>query len=71
MRFDVVGGAGPAEVAAILAAVAQIVVEQEARLTGRPAQQSSAWVDAVSHELTFAESWSGMRDGLRREADEL
>lgn len=71
MRFEVVGGAGPAEVAAILAAVAQVVAEQEARLTRRPAEQPSAWVEAVSHDLSFADGWSGLREGLRREADEL
>ncbi len=48
MKYQIVGGAGPYEAAAIVAAIARIIAEQTAVAAAPPPPpQQSAWVTAL------------------------
>lgn len=48
MKYEIVGGAGPYEAAAIVAAIARIISEQTAAAAvPPPPPQQSAWVTAL------------------------
>ena len=54
MRYQITGGAGPYEAAAIVAVIARITEEQaEAASTPRSRPQQSAWVLALEDEHEF------------------
>ena len=56
MKYEIVGGAGPYEAAAIVAAIARIVDEQAAVAADpTPRPQQSAWVTALRFEREMAD----------------
>ena len=56
MKYEIVGGAGPYEAAAIVAAIARIVDEQTAAAADPPSRpQQSAWVSALRMERELAD----------------
>ncbi|MDH3425185.1 MAG: hypothetical protein OEM22_00805 [Acidimicrobiia bacterium] len=65
MTEEIKGGIGPLEAAAIAAALAQVIAEQEAAALRGPRSRSSAWVDAELHDAGYVDNWSGLRQGLR------
>lgn len=65
MSSEIKGGIGPLEAAAIAAAIARVMAEQEAESRGRPQSRSSAWVETEPNDEGFADNWSGLRQGSR------
>ena len=54
MRYQISGGAGPYEAAAIVAAIARIMEEQAAAASSpRSRPQQSAWVMAIEEDQEF------------------
>ena len=64
MSHEIKGGIGPFEAAAIAAAIARVMAEQEAEALRGPKSRSSAWVTAEDDE-GFADNWNGLRQGVR------